>query len=105
MRLIFESTHNKLIILLGDVLVSMRKWRTISGTTVEESKLVEYERSIINRFIKAVEIKNPDKAAAIIRESISYDSSITSIMKNTPVGESPEIPGDVFFKAYKKLEE
>ncbi|MCK4541338.1 MAG: FadR family transcriptional regulator [Spirochaetales bacterium] len=105
---IFESTHNKLIILLGDVLVSLRRWRTISedpNDKVDASKIVKIESSIINRFVKAVEIRDPDESAKMINESINYDSSIISIMKNTPVGESPEIPGTTFFSAYEKLEE
>ncbi|MGL1891476.1 MAG: GntR family transcriptional regulator [Spirochaetaceae bacterium] len=105
MSTIFISTHNKLIILLGDVLVSLRKFRDVSTENIEEEddteQMIKLESLIINRFILAIETRNPDEAAKIIRESITFDSSIVSILKQTPVGTSPKIPGDLFFKAYK----
>ncbi len=100
MQSIFASTHNKLIMLWGDVLINLRKWRTISGDMEETSQIEEYEKSIINRFVQAIETRNPAEAAVLISKGINYDASMVSIMKKTPVGESPEIPGSVFFSAY-----
>ncbi|MBL7005638.1 MAG: FadR family transcriptional regulator [Spirochaetia bacterium] len=100
MRSIFSSTHNKLIMLLGDVLINLRKWRTISGDTEYIPHIEDFEKSIIARFVQAIETRNPIEAAALISKGINYDPSMVTIMKNTPVGESPEIPGSVFFSAY-----
>ena len=100
MQSVFASTHNKLIMLLGDVLINLRKWRTISGVTEDDAQIEEYEKSIIDRFVQAIETRNPTEAAALISKGINYDASMVSIMKKTPVGESPEIPGPIFFSAY-----
>lgn len=100
MHSIFASTHNKLIMLLGDVLINLRKWRTISGVTEDDSQIEEYEQNIIDRFVQAIETRNPTEAAALISKGINYDASMVSIMKKTPVGESPEIPSPIFFSAY-----
>jgi len=88
MMSIFSSTHNKLIMLLGDVLINLRKWRTISGVTEGDSQIEEYEKKIIDRFVQAIETRSPTDAAALISNSINYDVSMVSIMKKTPVGES-----------------
>ncbi|NQT58323.1 MAG: FadR family transcriptional regulator [Bacteroidetes bacterium] len=105
MRSIFESTHNKLIMLLGDVLIDLRKWRTVSD--VEESllKMIDLEKTFINLYVKAIETRNPEKASRMVQAGINYDSSMVSIMKVTPIGESPEIPGEVFFSSYKGTED
>jgi len=100
MQSIFASTHNKLIMLLGDVLINLRKWRTISGVTEDDSQIEEFDKSIIDMFVQAIETRNPAEAAALISKGINYDASIVSIMKKTPVGESPEIPSPIFFSAY-----
>jgi DNA-binding FadR family transcriptional regulator len=100
MQSIFASTHNKLIMLLGDVLINLRKWRTISGDTEDTSQIEEYEKEIIDRFVQAIETRNPVEAASLISRGINYDASMISIMKKTPVGESPEIPSPIFFSAY-----
>jgi DNA-binding FadR family transcriptional regulator len=100
MQSIFAGTHNKLIMLLGDVLINLRKWRTISGDTEDTSQIEEYEKEIIDRFVQAIETRNPVEAASLISRGINYDASMISIMKKTPVGESPEIPSPIFFSAY-----
>ena len=100
MQSIFASTHNKLIMLLGDVLINLRKWRTISGVTEDDSQIEEFDKSIIDMFVQAIETRNPTEAAALISKGINYDASMISIMKKTPVGERPEIPSPIFFSAY-----
>ncbi|MDA3812283.1 MAG: GntR family transcriptional regulator [Spirochaetaceae bacterium] len=100
---IFNSTHNKMISLIGEVLISMRKWRTISDADEDVDDLINIEQIMIDKFIKAIEQRDPVKAVAFFTEGIHYNQTIINIMKNTPVGTSPEIPGDVFFSAFKNL--
>ena len=105
MGAVFTCTHNKMITLIGEVLISLRKWRTISEDNSDEYDIDKFEELIINKFIQAIETQDAVKAAAMIREGISYDATIVSIMKSTPVGTSPEIPGEAFYRAYEHLKE
>jgi DNA-binding FadR family transcriptional regulator len=100
---IFESTGNKMIKLIGQVLITMRKWRTISDVNTEKYDLVAYEKAVITRFVQAIESRDPEKASAIIKDGISLDQTVITILQSTPVGTSPEIPGDAFVNAYKHL--
>ncbi len=107
MHAIFFSTHNKLIILLGDVLVNLRKFRDVSSDSVTQKsdieRLIKLESLFINRYTQAIETRDPIQAAKMVKESLSLDSSIVSILKKTPVGTSPKIPGDLFFTAYSDI--
>lgn len=100
---IFQCTHNKMVSLMGEVLLSMRKWRTISEVEESELQLEKTEAFFINKFVEAIELKDSSKAAAMISELLRYDDTMIEIMKKTPVGQSPEIPGEAFIKAYKIL--
>lgn len=100
---IFQCTHNKMVCLIGEVLLSMRKWRTISEVDESDIQLEKTEAYFINKYIEAIESRDPLKAAQMISELLSYDDTMVDIMKKTPVGKSPEIPGDILLKAYKKL--
>ncbi len=105
MKSILESTHNKLIILLGEVLSNLRKFRDVSipDESIEEvKKLLTLETSFITCYLKALECRDPVKASQMIKETIHMESTVISILKQTPVGTSPQIPSDIFFKAYDK---
>lgn len=101
MNSIFVSTHNKLIILLGDVLVSLRKFRNITSDSNDiendNQKIIDNETVIINKYIQAIESRDPLIAADLISQAINHDDKIISILKSTPVGSSPNIPNELFF--------
>lgn len=107
MNAIFYSTQNKLIILLGNVLINLRKFRDISTDPLnqqsEVERIIKLESLVINRYVLAIETRDPIKAAKIVKESLTLDTSLVSILKNTPVGTSPQIPGDLFFTAYSNI--
>jgi DNA-binding FadR family transcriptional regulator len=100
---VFQCTHNKMVSLIGEVLISLRKWRTISDVEPGDEKIEKSEAYFINRFIEAIELRDSAAASKMISELLHYDKSMVDIMKNTPVGSSPEIPGETFWNAYKKL--
>jgi len=98
---IFQCTHNKMVSLMGEVLLSLRQWRTISEVEESDIQIEKSEAFFINKYIEAIELKDSSKAAVLISDLLRYDDSIVDIMKKTPVGSSPEIPGETFLKAYK----
>lgn len=100
---VFRCTHNKMVALIGEVLISMRQWRTISDVEPGDVKIENSESFFINRYIEAIELRNSEKASKMISELLHYDKTMVDIMKKTPVGKSPEIPGDTFYAAYKNL--
>lgn len=97
---VFDGTGNKMIRILGEVLLSMRKWRNITGDDDYE-KIIALENAAIDTFIAALETSDPIKAAEIVSELLKYDDTIAAIMKQTPIGTSPEIPADIFYSSWK----
>lgn len=95
---ILQCTHNKMVILIGQVLNSLRKWRMIEDRG--EISLYPYEKTMVERLIQAIESKDPNQAAALVDRRTSMDRQIISILKDTPVGTSPQIPAELFYKAF-----
>ncbi len=100
---IFQCTHNKMVSLMGEVLLSLRKWRTISETESDDVEVEKSEEFFIGKYIEAIELRDSKKASELISRLLHYDDSMVDIMKKTPVGQSPEIPGETFLSAYKEL--
>ncbi len=100
MRTVFSATHNKLIMLLGEVLLDLRKWRTVVVDERDNTSILDLERETITIYVEAVKTNDPNIAAGKIEERLTYDEELKRVMKETPVGESPVIPGDLFFAAY-----
>ncbi len=98
---VFECTHNKMMCLIGEVLLNMRKYRTIeTKTDLEEIdfNIIDIEKEGIDKFIRAIESRDPEEASKIMRDSTIFDSSWIEVCKKTPVGTSPVIPSDIFLK-------
>jgi len=104
MLAVYECSHNKMMSLIGEVLLSMRKWRKIAIEEKDYPRVYKLEEIMINRFISAIESRDPDKAVKVLDEGIKYDDAFINILKNAPVGTSPEIPGDTFLSAFKDLD-
>lgn len=101
LRLVLISTHNKVIALLGDVLIGIRKFRFIpndADQSFNNLKIINLEKNIIDKYIEAIEVKNGKIASQTISEAIKIKSSIISILKETPIGSSPHIPQELLLE-------
>ena len=101
---VYGCTHNKMISLIGEVLLSLRKWRTINDVDDEDPQIINLEQMVINKFIDSIETRDPEKAVETFSKIAQYDDRLIGILKDTPVGTSPEIPGEAFFSAFKNLD-
>lgn len=100
MHTLFDCTHNKMVKLIGTVLLSLRKWRNVQD--ISDISLYIYEKKTITRYIEILEINDFDEAAKKLLSSINFNDGIKNILKSTPVGASPQIPSELFFSTYLK---
>ncbi|MBB6480918.1 GntR family transcriptional regulator [Spirochaeta isovalerica] len=100
MMAVFKATHNKMVELMGEVLISMRKWRTITDVD-PDNDIVKLEKAAIENYISAVECSSRIEAAEKIEKLYRYSKELIDILKSSPIGTSPEIPGDILYSSYK----
>lgn len=99
---IFDSTGNKMIRLIGEVLLAMRKFRSVdTGTEPDKELILKMETAFIHRYIEAVECGEGEKASVIMKEILKFNDPLTEILEKTPLGETPVIPLELMYKAYK----
>jgi len=104
MMSIFDATHNKMIRLMGEVLMNMRKWRTITEADTGDNGILKTENMVIRKYIEAVECRDGQKAMDLVLPIFLYDEEMADIMRKTPIGTSPEIPFAIFNKGYAHLD-
>lgn len=97
---VFEATGNKMIKLLGQVSLSIRKFRQITDLKPDDTRIYKLEKIAIETYIKAVESTNGEDSAKLISSILTYGGEMKKIMKETPIGQSPQIPSDIFFSSY-----
>ena len=100
MASIFQGTHNKMIMLMGEVLITMRKWRTVTELD-DDLDIVKLEKAAIGRYTEAVECTSVKEAAAKLEGMYRFSREMIDLMKGTPIGTSPEIPGSMIYSSYK----
>ncbi|MCF7943829.1 MAG: hypothetical protein K9L21_05315, partial [Spirochaetia bacterium] len=93
MKAIFSATHNKMIYLIGSVAMHLRPWRTIVDIDADTHQLLALERSYIMNCVDSISDRNPQNIRRTAEESLASNEQIIQILKQTPVGQSPRIPG------------
>lgn len=97
----FKMSGNKLIAQLGPAIARIRNARSFEGDQDTDAKRVSrQETRAIERVLKAVESGNPDRARSITLRLLSLPPEAVEVMRQTVVGEVPQIPLDleVFLK-------
>ena len=93
MRAIFKASHNHVFQQLAQPLLNLRNLRTWQNdeTDTPES-LTELEMMHFNGLVDAIATRNPDTAREQVRLLMSLPPVAIQAMKQTPIGEQPQIP-------------
>ena len=93
MRAIFKASHNHVFQQLAQPLLNLRNLRTWQNdeTDTPES-LTELEMMHFNGLVDAIATRNPDTAREQVRLLMSLPPVAMQAMKQTPIGEQPQIP-------------
>lgn len=96
MRTIFNATHNQVWILLAQPLTrlrNLRQWGPEDEPTTENvASAVALEATYFDTVISAIDSRDPDQARATVTELMGLPSEAVEAMRQTPVGEIPQIP-------------
>jgi GntR family transcriptional repressor for pyruvate dehydrogenase complex len=93
MKGVFRATHNKVIGQLAQPLINLRNlrsWAEDEGSSPES--ISRTEAAFIERFIGAIESRDPEYARAEIARLLVLPPEAIKAMRDTPVGEISEIP-------------
>ena len=93
MKGVFRATHNKVIGQLAQPLINLRNlrsWAEDKGSSPES--ISRTEAAFIERFIGAIESRDPEYARAEIARLLVLPPEAIKAMRDTPVGEISEIP-------------
>jgi DNA-binding FadR family transcriptional regulator len=93
MRAIFKASHNHVFQQLAQPLLNLRNLRTWQddGNDTPES-LTELEMIHINGLVDAIATQDPDTAREQARQLMDLPPVAIEAMKQTPIGEQPQIP-------------
>jgi GntR family transcriptional regulator, transcriptional repressor for pyruvate dehydrogenase complex len=93
MRAIFKASHNHVFQQLAQPLLNLRNLRTWQNdeTDTPES-LTELEMMHFNGLVDAIATRDPDTAREQVRLLMSLPPVAIQAMKQTPIGEQPQIP-------------
>ena len=93
MRAIFQASHNLVFQQLAQPLLNLRNlrtWQDDENDTPES--LMELEMIHFNGLIDAIATRDPDLARKQVRQLMDLPPVAIEAMKQTPVGEQPQIP-------------
>ena len=93
MRAIFKASHNHVFQQLAQPLLNLRNlrtWQTDENDTPES--LTELEMLHFNGLVDAIASRDPDMAREQVRLLMSLPPVAVEAMKQTPIGEQPQIP-------------
>ncbi|MBN2627040.1 MAG: FCD domain-containing protein, partial [Spirochaetales bacterium] len=93
-----SCTHNKLFLMMGEVLFTLRMWRSIEG--LEAWELIKTEEAVLNLFVEALESGNPDRAAELMKKVYPHNGELEKLLRRIPAGTVPEIPAKLFREVY-----
>jgi len=96
MESVFQATHNKVFILLGQTMLDIRSFRDVDISSEKDcADLVKTETAAMDRMVEAALAEEPDAARRLYRSVYSPDQELIRILKNTPVGKKPEVSLEV----------
>jgi GntR family transcriptional repressor for pyruvate dehydrogenase complex len=93
MRAIFKASHNRVFQQLAQPLLNLRNlrtWQNDENDTPES--LTELEMIHVNGLVDAISSRDPDTARNQVRLLMSLPPVAIEAMKQTPIGERPQIP-------------
>lgn len=92
----FEMTGNKVMAQLGPAIARIRNARSFEGEQDRDPELVSRrETDAIASVLSAVESGNPDRARSVTSKLLNLPAKAVDAMKQTVVGEVPQIPMDL----------
>lgn len=97
----FEMTGNKVMAQLGPAIARIRNARSFEGDQdTDPKKVSRRETDVIGMVLAAIESGKPDLARTVTLKILSLPAKAVDAMKQTVVGEVPQIPIDleVFLK-------
>jgi len=93
MKSIFKASHNRVFEQLAQPLLNLRNLRTWqSDENDTPDSLTEIEISYFNGLVDAIASRDPNLARNQVRLMVGLPSVAVETMKQTPVGEQPNIP-------------
>ena len=93
MRAIFKASHNHVFQQLAQPLLNLRNLRTWQDDESDTPEsLTELEMIHVNGLVDAIASRDPDTARKQVRLLMSLPPVAIETMKQTPIGEQPQIP-------------
>jgi len=93
MRAIFKASHNHVFEQLAQPLLNLRNLRTWQNDENDTpDSLTEIEVSYLNDLVDVIASRDPDLARKQVRLMMGLPPVAVETMKQTPVGEQPQIP-------------
>jgi GntR family transcriptional repressor for pyruvate dehydrogenase complex len=89
---IFAATHNQVLQLIAGPLLRLRNVRSWQDDEATPDRLVNIEAAFIRLAIDAISSRDPNQARETMRRLMHLPAEAIEVMRNTPVGEIPEIP-------------
>ena len=98
MEIIFLSTNNKVLGLMGHIQQLLRQMRNITEDEGREQDLLSLEEKSIKLMIEAVKSGDSIYAKELVSKIFRVGPKIEKIMRKTALGEQIIIPADIFFE-------
>lgn len=99
---IYDATGNKMVRMVGQVLMSMRQFRDVDvGDSPDTELMLKMESAYIYNYIEALETRDGTKASSMVAGALSYGEGLADVLRNTPVGEKPKITLELLYSSYK----
>jgi DNA-binding FadR family transcriptional regulator len=93
MRAIFKASHNHVFQQLAQPLLNLRNLRTWQDDESDTPEsMTELEMIHVNGLVDAIATRDPDTAREQARLLMDLPPVAVEAMKQTPVGEQPQIP-------------
>lgn len=92
MQAVFDATHNRVLQLLAQPLLSLRNLRTWHGKDESLEKTLEREAAYLHALVDAIASRDPEQARRTVAQLMQLPAAAEAAMRQTPVGEMPVIP-------------
>lgn len=90
---IFDATHNQLLSQLAMPLIKLRNVRNwLEDEEMTPQAFIEAEKTYLDSIVKAIATRDADRARVAVSGLMQLPSEAIQAMKETPVGEVPDIP-------------
>lgn len=98
MEMVFQSTNNRVLSLMGQIQQVLRELRHISDDEGREKELGVIEEKSTRMMIDAVNSGDSVHAKELVSKIFIVGPKIEEIMRAVPLGEIISIPADIFFE-------